>query len=222
MTTETDLAGVSALRLAQALCARLCHDLGGPVGMVAAVLEMGLGGDPGGDPGGGRAAGAEAAGEAAQIALESAQAIRARLRLWRAACGGDTGPMPAAGLAELLGPVLAGGRVSLHAALPAETVLPPAAAQLGLVAAMLAVEALPRGGVVQLAGSADELQLLLDGPNARWPSALTAALAGRVEEPDPRTVLAPVLVNLAQAEGWRVSLAFGPGMLPGPLLISRR
>ena len=65
------------LALAQAVCSRLCHDLGGPVGALSGALEM-LG-EPGDD--------------AAEVAVDAARIIDRRLRFWRAAVGGP-GPVP--------------------------------------------------------------------------------------------------------------------------------
>lgn len=217
MTVGTDQAGVAALRLAQALCARICHDLGGPAGMVVAALEMAGDAEDAADA----PAAAPVPDEATELAMESARAIRARTRLWRAACAGDTGPMPAPAIASLLDAVLAGGRVRFLDGLPPDSVLPPEAGQLALVGVMLAVEALPRGGVVHLTGSAEHLVILPEGPDARWPATLGEGLAGLLGEPEPRAVLAPMLFALASAEGWRVSLAFGAGPQPGPLLLQR-
>ncbi|PZW43622.1 histidine phosphotransferase ChpT [Humitalea rosea] len=217
MTVGTDFASVTALRLAQALCARICHDMGGPAGMVVGALEMAGDAEDAADA----QVGAAVPDEAMELALESARAIRARLRLWRAACAGDTGPMPAPALSALLDAVLAGGRVRFLGGLPPGVVLPAEAGQLALVGAMLAVEALPRGGVVHLTGSADHLVILPEGPDARWPAGLGQGLAGTLVEPEPRAVLTPMLLALAKAEGWRVSLAFGAGPQPGPLLLQR-
>ena len=62
------------LTLAQDLCARLCHDLVGPLGTMANAVEM-VGDDP----------------DAAELAREAAASLRAKLQLWRAACGAGTG-----------------------------------------------------------------------------------------------------------------------------------
>ena len=56
-----------ALELAQAVCTRLCHDLGGPAGALGGALEM-LG---------------EAPDEAAELARDAARIIERRLREFR-------------------------------------------------------------------------------------------------------------------------------------------
>jgi len=198
-------------RLAQLLCARLCHELGGPVGTVEGAL---------GFLGGGLGAAGEA--EALAVAREGAEALRRRLRLYRAAWGGGGDDMAATELVELLAGVVAGGRARVvHALVGGDPVLPAPLAQLALNAALLAGEALPRGGVVRLAGDpAAELAVLPEGAGAAWPPGLAAALAG-AEQPDlsARTVQAPLLVALAAAHGARLSLPLGGGPAPAPLLI---
>ena len=72
-------AGTAALALAQAVCTRLCHDLGGPAGALSGALEMLDGGD-----------------DAVEVAQDAARSIDRRLRFWRAAVGG-TGEAKCAG-----------------------------------------------------------------------------------------------------------------------------
>jgi histidine phosphotransferase ChpT len=180
----------SSLTLAQDLCARLCHDLVGPLGTMAGALEL-----------------LEEDAEAAALAREAAASLRARLQLWRAACGAGTGPMTAPEMAALLEGVLGGGRVTADVtALPPGEAFAPGAAQLLLVAALLAGEALPRGGVVRLAPAQGGVAIQPAGRVVAWPPAVEEALAGQVVE-GPRLVLAPILVQLAQAAGWAVSLS---------------
>ncbi len=213
---------IETFALAQNLCARLCHDLGGPAGMAAAMLET-VGGDAatGGAHTVSGAAHADATlDESLGIARDAAVAVRARLRVWRAACGGDTGPLAASEIAALMEAMLDGGRVIFDCALPPDTMLPPAAVQLALVGVLLGVEALPRGGTVHLAGGAAELMVLPQGVGARWPAGLSAAIAGMKSEPDPRRVLSAFLRALALAEGWRLGMGFGPSTIPGPLTMT--
>ncbi|MBC9208685.1 hypothetical protein IBL26_17680 [Roseomonas aerophila] len=179
-----------SLTLAQDLCARLCHDLVGPLGTMAGALDL-LDDDA----------------EAAALAREAAASLRARLQVWRAACGAGTGPMTAPEMAALLEGVLGGGRVTADVtALPPGETFAPDVAQLLLVAALLGGEALPRGGVVRLAPAEGGVAVLPAGRVLAWPAALADALAGQEVE-GPRQVLAPVLVRLAQAAGWAVSLS---------------
>lgn len=179
-----------SLTLAQDLCARLCHDLVGPLGTMAGALEL-----------------LEDDAEAAALAREAAASLRARLQVWRAACGAGTGPMTAPEMAALLEGVLGSGRVTADVtALPPGEAFPPGVAQLLLVAALLGGEALPRGGVLRLVPAEGGVAVLPAGRVLAWPPALAEALAGQEVE-GPRQVLAPVLVHLAQASGWAVSLS---------------
>ncbi|WP_456305759.1 hypothetical protein, partial [Falsiroseomonas oryziterrae] len=85
------------LALAQAVCTRLCHDLGGPIGAVAGVLEMlGEGGD-----------------DAGEVARDAARSLDRRLRFWRVAVGGAAGELDTAGLAALTEGLTLGRRASV-------------------------------------------------------------------------------------------------------------
>lgn len=218
MMVEKTAATIETLAMAQSLCARLCHDLGGPAGMAAAMLET-VAADAA--PAGGGQAEAML-DESLGIARDGAVTVRARLRVWRAACGGDTGSLAASEIVALVQAMLVDSRVTFDCALSPDTMLPPAAVQLALVGVMLGVEALPRGGMVHLAGGAEELMVLPQGLGARWPTGLTAAIAGMPTEADPRRVLAAFLAALALAEGWRLGLGFGPSSMPGPLTMTRQ
>ena len=194
-----------ALTLAQDLCARICHDLGGPLGAVSGALDL-----------------AEAVPEEAlPVAREGAEAMRRRLRLWRAAAGAGTGPLGRAGLAALLEGALANGRVTPELSGLPEAPLPAPLVQAVLAAALLGSEALPRGGTVHLAGDESGLAVWPEGRNAAWPPGLAAALAGDAV-PGPREVAAPLLLHLAEAAGMAVSLALGAGQAIAPLALNPR
>ncbi|MDW8400022.1 MAG: histidine phosphotransferase family protein [Acetobacteraceae bacterium] len=173
------------ITLAQDLAARICHDLGGPVGMVAGMLDL------------------APDAEALATAREGAAELRRRLLLWRAAAGG-AGPVPLSDLAPLTQGLLAGGRATL--AVAAESAPRAEAGRLLLLAAMVAGEALPKGGAVEIAAAGEGFVVLADGPLLRWPPALLAGLAGEDVEAGPRSVLPRLLLSLASAQGWRVEL----------------
>ncbi|WP_424137331.1 histidine phosphotransferase family protein [Roseomonas chloroacetimidivorans] len=180
------------LSLAQDLCARICHDFGGPLGALSGALDL-VG---------------EAPEEALPIVRDGAESLRRRLMLWRAAAGGGAGPLGRAEMAALLDGILAGGRARAELSGLPEAPLPAALAQAVLAAAMLGGEALPRGGVVHLAGDETGLAIWPEGRNAAWPAALAATLAGEAR-PGPRDVLAPLLLHLSGAAGMRLDLAMG-------------
>src|SRR5215475_3805999 len=70
------MSGISdALRLAELLCARLCHDLSGPMGALIGVLDIARDEQPG--------------SETLALAEETAVELAQRLKLLRAAWGQD-------------------------------------------------------------------------------------------------------------------------------------
>ncbi|MFH5924842.1 histidine phosphotransferase family protein [Roseomonas xinghualingensis] len=196
---------MDVLGLAQDLCARICHDLGGPLGALSGALEL---------------AEAEPV-EALSVARDSAEAMRGRLRLWRAVAGGGTGPLDRQGIAELLAGTLANGRVTADLSDLPDAPLPASLTQALLAGAMLGSEALPRGGIIHLAGDETGLAIWPEGRNAAWPAALTAMLAGEAVA-GPRDVLAPLLLQLAGEAGMALALALGrEGTVP-PLALHPR
>lgn len=202
------------LALAQAVCTRVCHDLGGAVGALGAAMEL-LEAES--------AAPRHGGDDAIGVARDAVKVIDRRLRFLRAAVGGcgDCGKDDIAGLAEGL---TLGRKATIDlSGLANDLHLPPMPAQVVLLALWVAMEALPRGGAVRVAGSVEGgISLLPDGPNAAWPAGFTAALAGEPPPPSPRGV-GPVLLALVAAAGRvRLDLLLGPAGTNGPLLIAPR
>jgi len=193
---------MNLLSLSQDLCARICHDIGGPLGALSGALDL---------------AEAEPV-EALSVARDGATAMRLRLRLWRAVAGAGAGPLGRSGLAELLDGALSSGRVAADLSGLSEEPLPAPLAQVALAAVMLAGESLPRGGTVHLAGEASGLAVWPEGRNAAWPHALAAALAGD-EVGGPRDVMAPLLLHLAAEAGMVPALAMGRDGVAAPLTL---
>lgn len=194
---EQDLATPPDLGLVQDLCARLCHDLGGPLGSVTGALEL-LDQEP----------------DAAAVARESVDAMGQRLRFWRAMMGG-AGSMAREELAQLLQGALPAGRTRVDTSgLPPDD-LSAGMAQVVLAAGLLAGEALPRGGVVHLAGDAGGIAVWPEGRSAGWPPSLGTVLAGDPVS-GPREVLAALLLRLAAQAEVQVTLLLGtaPGAAP--------
>jgi histidine phosphotransferase ChpT len=188
------------LRLSELICARLCHDLSGLLGSLVGTLELVAQEDTGLD--------------AMAIAIDTATAMAARLKLLRAAWAGLPQPLDLPGLATLTQGVTT-TRISLNVAgLPPTAVFPPAVGCLVLNLLLLATESLPRGGVLHLNGEATDLIARLDGPNAAWP----AGLAGMLLDPDsawqalsdPRTLQAPLTALLARHHGLRLRILPAP------------
>ena len=184
--------------LAESLCARLCHEMSGPLGTVTGALEL-AGEDP------------DSAAESLQLAHEAAAQLVRRLQLSRAAWAGDCGALDAAGLADLatgLPPRIhleAGGLTGRF---------PPKIARILVNMLLLAVDALPRGGAISLSGAPEsDVVLIASGPQAAWPAGLALTLANPHEAPldEPRAVQAPLAALLALDAGLRLSLLLASG-----------
>ncbi len=197
------------LSLADALCARLCHDLSSPLGTLMGALEM-------------IADDADAAAEALPLARDVAAELVGRLRLFRAAWSGDCGPLSAAQLADLAAGLPGQVRAELDGLRGG--CFPAATARVLVNLLLLGGEALPRGGVVTLSGEpGGDVVATIKGPSAAWPAALAACLVGGAPAlDDPRRVQAPLVVLLARAAGLRLSLLLAPGapVSAPPLLLT--
>jgi histidine phosphotransferase ChpT len=199
------------LALAQAVCTRLCHDLGGPAGALSGALEM-MG---------------EAGDDAAEVAVDAARIIDRRLRFWRAAVGGPGGNLDSATLGQLAEGLTLGRRAVVDlSALPPGMLIEPGQAQPLLLAMLVGVEAMPRGGTLRVAlVPGGGFAVLPDGPGAAWPPGLTDLLAGQQPVPVPRAVALPLLAATAAAARMRLSLPpaaqGGPGALTLTLTASR-
>src|SRR4051812_3512126 len=198
------------LRLARLLAARLCHDLSGAVGSLSGTLDLVGQGDP----------------EMLSLSRETATALRQRLRLYTVAWGGPTTGHEGAAIGELLlgAPASPRVRFAVEALSPAGAV-PPDYVPLVLNAALLGADALPRGGVVHLAGCAEAgFTVLPQGRNVAWPADLVQLLAGGDPEAalaaGPRRVVVPLLLAQAAELGWQLSLAMGGGPV-APLVLGR-
>jgi histidine phosphotransferase ChpT len=190
-----------SVRLAELVCARLCHDLSGLLGSLVGTLEL--------------VAEASSDKEAAAIATTTATALALRLRLLRAAWGGVPEPLDLPGLTALA-QGLAARRVGLDVSgLPATTVFSPPVGRLVLNLLLLAAESLPQGGVLRLDGGAGDLIARLSGPRAAWPAGLIGMLADADAAwetlGEPRTVQAPLTALLAHHYGLRLSVLLSAG-----------
>jgi histidine phosphotransferase ChpT len=199
--------GPDPLALAQAVCTRLCHDLGGPVGALSGALELLE----------------DAADDAGEVARDAARIIDRRLRFWRVAVGGAGGELDTASLAQLAEGLTLGRRARLDlSGLEAGSLVTPEIAQPLLLAMLVGVEALPRGGTLRVAGSPEQgISVWPDGPAAAWPPGLPALVAGQAPVLTPRSVALPLLGATAAAGRVRLDLPLGgPG--PAPLLLTLR
>jgi histidine phosphotransferase ChpT len=200
-----------ATRLADALCARVCHDLAGPLGTLIGTLELAAS-----DP--------DSVAEALPLASETAILMGLRLQLLRAAWAGDCGPLTARTLAKLA----AGLPPRVHTELRGldEGEFPAPVARVLVNMLLLGAEALPRGGTVSLSGGPDQDVLLVaDGKDAAWPPGLLRALLDPPSAPldTPCDALAPLVGSLARAAGLRISVLMSahPGTTgAAPLLLT--
>jgi histidine phosphotransferase ChpT len=199
------------MRLADALCARLCHDLASPLGTLMNALELAVE-----DP--------ESLEDALPLANETAVEMAARLRLLRAAWAGDCGPQSRAQLEDLATGLPPRVKVDLSD-LPDTSFDGPLARTL-INLLLLGSEALPRGGVIALAGSGSgEILLTISGRAASWPAGLPQAMIDpmSVSLDNPRAVQSPITVILARDAGRRLSILMTPNSDPNaapPLLLA--
>ena len=127
------------VRFAELLCARLCHDLAGPVGAVMAGAEF-L---------------ADAGGDAEEIELlqSSAVAISARLKYLRAVFGPPQRNMKVRALCDLAHAFLqssSGYELAWESAVDDEEILPGEIGRGILLLVFLARDCLPRGGRIRV------------------------------------------------------------------------
>ena len=209
-----------SLRLAELLCARLCHDLSGPLGALVGILEIAREEQP--------------AGETLALADETANELVQRLRLLRAAWGQDSDDMDVARLRGFAECLSSSRRVLLDlAGLEPGATFPPPAARVVLNLLLLAAESLPGGGVVALSGSpAHSILMTISGPRAAWPAGLAIwlndeAAAWEAMLADPRRLQGPLAALLAHGLGLRLSMLMPAGPMGDaevllPLLLSLR
>jgi histidine phosphotransferase ChpT len=198
------------LRLAELICARMSHDLGGTVGTLAGALELAE------DP--------AVATEALALAYQAAAELRQRLELQRAAWGPTAGPLDLAALRALAEGSPHARRSAIDvSALPEDTAFSAPFARVVLNLLLLAGDALNGSGEVTLAGSGTDLIVAIAGPRAAWPSGMAGCLASEATAwaalRDARSLQMPFTALLARAFGLRLTLLMsaGPGGPAPPL-----
>ena len=201
-----------ALRLAELLCARLVHDLSSLAGSVRGVLELAN-------------EEASAPSQTLGVASDTAGELMLRLRLYRAAWGPDPQALPVAELHELSRGVTGAHRLTLDtAALPSDTVFPPAVGRLVLNLLLLSAQSLPVGGAIRLAGKENDVFVQILGPRAAWPPGMAACLVDEAVTlaslTSPRDIQMPLTALMAHASGLRLSMLMGPGGDVPPLRLS--
>ncbi len=203
----------NSLRLAELLTARLCHDLSGALGTVVGALEM-ADEDP------------AMAAEALPVAGDASRQLSARLRLLRAAWGDGMGGMHTPELIGLLQGIPHGRKLRIDTTgLASDVAFAPSSARLLLNVLMVAAEALPRGGLLTLAGSpAGKILLTIEGPGAAWPAGFAAYLTEERQAwdavTDARRLQAPLTALIAWSNAMPIAIMLPAGddaAMPPPL-----
>jgi histidine phosphotransferase ChpT len=145
------------LRLAELLCARLCHDLSGPLGALIGILDLAREEAPD--------------SETVSLAEETAAELAQRLKLLRAAWGRESEDLDKGRLQEFGAGLLSGRRLRLHLdGLASNRLFSPPAGRVLLNLLLLAGECLPGGGMVALADApSNGVLLTISGARAGWP-----------------------------------------------------
>jgi histidine phosphotransferase ChpT len=195
-------------RLAELLCARLCHDLAGPVGAAAAGAELA------------EDAGSELDAETLALVAASAAGAAARLKFFRTALGPAASAQDAVVVRELaegyLRTSVSGGAVELEWRSEQRT-LDGDAARLVLNLILLARDSLPRGGaiVAEIAAQGPgTARVHARGEPAKLGEEARAVLVEDREPPGPRGAHALFTRRLAERlDGAALQVTEGPGEL---------
>lgn len=189
-------------RLIELLCARLCHDLVGPVSAIGNGVELVT------------EFGEEMRGEALGLIAQSASEAARRLQFFRvafgSAAGADGRAIPLAeARARAMGLPL-GGKVRLEwpEAAPGAADLSRAELKLLLNLFLLAVDAAAGNGTVCVRiapGGAALFEIAAESPRADLSAEVAAGLAGKVESATPRTAVAAYAHVLASEAGVAVA-----------------
>jgi histidine phosphotransferase ChpT len=201
----TDSLDSSALELASLLASRLCHDLLSPVGAMSNGLEL-LAEER--DP--------EMRKRCMELLEQSAKTSADKLKFFRLAFGaaGGFGETVAAEEPRALVEALVGnnGRIELNWTLGAAA-LPKPAVKVLLNLALIAIEALVRGGTLDIGaevkGDTSEIVVRAAGPKIAFDPVIGRALDGALAagELSSRTAPAAMIHALAAAQGGGLQFA---------------
>ncbi|HUQ13120.1 MAG TPA: histidine phosphotransferase family protein [Novosphingobium sp.] len=193
------------LDLASLLCSRLCHDMLSPVGALSNGLEL-LAEEK--DP--------EMRKRCFELLEQSAKASADKLKFFRLAFGaaGGFGEMVPVAEPRALIEALVGdsGRIALTWAVSGDALPKPAVKTL-LNLALIGIEALVRGGTLELGAElregASEIVVRAAGPRIAFDPAIGRALDGSLDavELSSRTAAAAMLQRLAASLGGGVQFA---------------
>lgn len=190
------MTGTVETRVLELLCSRLCHELISPVSAIGNGLEL-MGDDPG-----------DMLGEIIALLRQSSSQASQRLKFYRIAYGLGGDAVESMGLTDV-GAFVRGiaeeAKITLSWPDGADA-LGRAAVKVLLNAALMAIEALPRGGEVKTvvsAGSDLDITISATGEGAQlWQESIAALEAGAgVDALTPRSVQAYFTRHLADAAG---------------------
>ncbi|HRX35407.1 MAG TPA: histidine phosphotransferase family protein [Aestuariivirga sp.] len=194
-------AKLSDLDLAALLCSRVCHDVISPVGAIANGLE--LADDPDTD--------AETREMALEMVRSSARTASAKLKFCRIAFGaaGSAGAMIDMGEAGETATAFVGSeKVKLDWQAPREN-RPKQQVKMVLNMLLMAMAAIPRGGVVTISIDGETFLARAKGDRAKLPEATLQVLDGSVDlaTVDARLVQPYYAKQLAQSAGLTLTMA---------------
>lgn len=203
MSSSTDLAAL--------LCSRLCHDMLSPVGALSNGLEL-LRDER--DP--------EMRHRCMELLEQSARISADKLKFFRLAYGAAGGfgeTVPAEEPRQLVEALVGGnGRIALAWTVTGDT-LPKAAVKVLLNLAAIGIDALPRGGKLQVGAerrdSATEIAVLAAGAKIAFDPAIGQALDGTLPlgELSGRTAPAHLIRLIAEEQGGGLQFALNEGAL---------
>ena len=204
-----------AFRLAELLCAKICHELTGLTGTLNGMLDLAAEQHP---------PAAEPLGFAGEFAAE----LDNRLKLLRAAYGPDGGPIDVAQFRVLAAALPGHHRITLElSGVPQGAVFDDRTGRVLLNLMLLAADGLPAGGTMTLSGSPRSgITLTITGPRAAWPAGFAAMLADEAAAwaalTSARTLQGPLTALLARGLGLRLSLLKPTARtrMPPPVLLT--
>lgn len=202
----SDVRKLTPAMLAALLCARICHDLVSPVGALGAALEVFDDEDN-----------LDMRDDAIDLIRVSSRQASAKLQFLRLAFGAGGSSPGIISTQQIMGladGVYGDAKASLNWNITAEGLDKPAARVL-LNLIMLAVQAVPRGGDVNIEGTVQagmtRLNLVSTGPKARLSESVVKGLAGQAPEEgwDGRTVQPFYVGMIAREASGRVEARLG-------------
>jgi hypothetical protein len=186
---------ITELRLAELLCAQLCHDMSSPLGVILGALPL-LGQE---GPGG---------GEAREMVNRAARDAAGQLKLLRAAWSGEQAMRTGAEIATLFEE---GSRQAVRVELPglATYRFGPELGRLALNLALLAAQRRPRPTALHFSRDGTVLLAKLKGRGLSWPDSptpgqLARGLIADGGREDPRGGLLPLTLLIARRAGMQV------------------